>query len=101
MSAKGRRSNRVAMSSSKNPNRVNSGRIAALRMHAMGLGNTEPGRAGFLARFAREVDPDNKLSEVERIRRAALLRRAYMLELAQRSAEARARRARRRSANEQ
>ena len=70
-------------------NRRAMGRIAAIRMHALGKGNTAPGRASFLARFEREVDPEGKLSPAERQRRAAMLRRAHMLELAHRSAMAR------------
>lgn len=48
-------------------------------------------RKGLRARFEREADPDGVLSEAERQRRAALLFRAHMLRLAERSAAARRR----------
>jgi hypothetical protein len=49
-------------------------------------------RLGFDERFRRMVDPEGVLDIAERERRAAAARRAWMLELAQRSALARARR---------
>src|SRR5436309_2057906 len=51
---------------------------------------TQPGRSAFLDRFAREVDPDSKLSEPERQRRADHARKAYFAKLALQSAKARA-----------
>jgi hypothetical protein len=48
-----------------------------------------------LARFEKEVDPDNQLPIAERVQRAEHLRKAYFLRLARKSADARARRARR------
>lgn len=50
---------------------------------------TRPGRDAFLARFEREVDPDDLLPIDERRRRALAARRAYMTKLAYRSARAR------------
>lgn len=50
---------------------------------------TRPARDAFLARFEREVDPNAELSEDERRRRAEHAKRAHMLRLAKRSAEAR------------
>lgn len=50
---------------------------------------TAPARAGFLARFEREVDPDNQLDPEERRTRAVYARKAYMADLAARSAAAR------------
>ena len=55
-------------------------------------------RAGFDARFEREVDPDGVLSPAERERRAAAAKRAYMQRLALKSARARRSRAVRRIA---
>ncbi|GAA4238143.1 hypothetical protein GCM10022254_52860 [Actinomadura meridiana] len=52
---------------------------------------TKPGRDAFLARFEREVDPEGALPLEERQRRAELAKRAYMLRLAKRSAQARRR----------
>jgi hypothetical protein len=52
---------------------------------------TAPARKGFLARFEREVDPEGKLPEEERRRRAEHAKRAYFLGLAARSAKARKR----------
>jgi hypothetical protein len=43
---------------------------------------TQPARRGFMARFERQVDPDNKLSAAERHRRAESAMRAYMGQLA-------------------
>lgn len=56
---------------------------------------TAPAREAMLARFEKEVDPDNQLPIAERIQRAEHLRKAYFLRLARRSADARARRGRR------
>jgi hypothetical protein len=50
---------------------------------------TVPGRAAFLARFEREVDPEGRLHPEERRRRAAHARRAYFLALSLKSAQAR------------
>jgi hypothetical protein len=53
---------------------------------------TEQGRiprAGLEAKFLREVDPSNELSEAERIRRAECARKAYYQRLALISAKAR------------
>jgi hypothetical protein len=55
---------------------------------------TAPGRAAFLDRFEREVDPDGVLAPEERARRAEYLRKAYFTRLALKSAKSRARRAR-------
>ena len=51
---------------------------------------TAAGRAGFLARFDLQVDPDGKLTTAERTRRAEHLRKAYFKRLALKSAKARA-----------
>ena len=48
-----------------------------------------PARRGFAARFERLVDPAQVLSPEERTRRADRARRAWMLQLAARSAEVR------------
>lgn len=53
----------------------------------------ERGQAGLLARFEREVDPNNELPPQERQRRAESLRRAHMQRLALASSKARAARA--------
>lgn len=55
---------------------------------------TAAARAGLMARFEREVDPDGTLPPDERHRRAESLRKAHFQRLALRSAQAR--RARRR-----
>jgi hypothetical protein len=65
--------------------------IAALTRHARG--NTReavaPARAGFLAKFERDVDPDGTMDPAERAVRAERLLKAHMIRLAARSAEAR------------
>lgn len=66
-------------------------RVAAFSLHAQGGTSTKAGTAAFLARFEREVDPDNTLSPDERARRAALARRAYMSRLALKASRARSR----------
>jgi len=50
---------------------------------------TAPARQRFLDRFVREVDPEEKLPEKERLRRAGHARKAYFAALALRSARAR------------
>lgn len=66
-------------------------RLAAYAMHAKHdpTQTTAAGRAAFLSRFEREVDPEGKLPEPERRRRAEHARRAYFTRLAYRSARAR------------
>jgi hypothetical protein len=64
-------------------------RMAAYSLHAAGGTSTAAGTAAFLARFAREVDPDSVLPPAERARRAGHARKAYMTRLALRSSIAR------------
>ena len=45
-----------------------------------------------MARFEREVDPDGVLSELERKRRAATAKKAYMARLSFKSAQSRKKR---------
>src|SRR6266511_4348431 len=54
-------------------------RLAAYAMHARhdARRTSANGRAAFLARFEREVDPDGRLDPEERRRRAEQARRAY------------------------
>lgn len=52
---------------------------------------TAPARAGLLAKFEREVDPDGILPPSERARRAENARRSFYARLALRSAQARGR----------
>lgn len=74
------------------------GRIGAYALHAQydPRETTRRGRAAFLARFEREVDPDGVLAPEERARRAEYARKAYFARLAYESA--RRRRQRRRPA---
>jgi hypothetical protein len=53
---------------------------------------TKNARAAFLARFEREVDPDEQLPVEERRRRAEAARKAYFTRLALQSAKARSKR---------
>jgi hypothetical protein len=50
---------------------------------------TRPARETFLRRFEKEVDPDGTLTPEERRERAEHAKRAYMLQLAKRSATVR------------
>jgi hypothetical protein len=50
---------------------------------------TAPARRAALARFEALVDPDGKLTDTERARRASHLQKAHMADLALRSARAR------------
>jgi hypothetical protein len=50
---------------------------------------TRPARDAFISRFEKEVDPDGTLPPEERRQRAEHAKRAYMLQLAKRSAAAR------------
>jgi hypothetical protein len=52
---------------------------------------TSAGTAAFLARFERQVDPDGLLPAEQRTEMARHARIAYMLRLAERSAQARRR----------
>ena len=56
------------------------------------VARTSAGTAAFCARFERQVDPDGVLPVEERVERARHARTAYMLQLAERSAQARQRR---------
>jgi hypothetical protein len=69
-------------------------RIAAYRLHATHdpRETTKPARDAFMARFEREVDPDGRLPEAERRRRAEAAKKAYFSGLALKSSMARARR---------
>jgi hypothetical protein len=66
-------------------------RLAAYAMHAQrdSRQTSAPGRAAFLARFEREVDPDGTLDPAERQRRAAQARSAYFTRLSLAAAKAR------------
>jgi hypothetical protein len=66
-------------------------RLAAYALHAQHdpRETTANGRAAFLARFDREVDPAGLLEPDERRRRAEQARRAYFARLALASAKAR------------
>ena len=70
------------------------GRIGAYRLHATHdpRETTKPARVAFNARFLREVDPEGKLPEAERQRRAEAARKAYFARLARLSAQARRKR---------
>jgi hypothetical protein len=73
-------------------------RLAAYAMHAQrdSRQTSAPGRAAFLARFEREVDPDSTLDPEERRRRAAQARSAYFTRLSLRAVQVRKARRRRR-----
>ena len=66
-------------------------RIAAYALHASHdpRETTKPARDAFMARFERQVDPEGKLPETERRRRADAAKKAYFNALALKSARAR------------
>ena len=64
-------------------------RIAAHAQHAQGRTNTGPATKAASDRFEVQVDPGGVLDPKERARRAAHARKAHMLALALKSAEAR------------
>ncbi len=67
-------------------------RIGAFSLHAAGLTNTKPARdasPGSLLYWLSRVDPDSRLSEPERLRRAECARRAHFSKLALLSAQSR------------
>ncbi len=68
-----------------------SARLAAYAMHARhdSRQTSAPGRAAFLARFEREVDPDGTLDPADRQRRAAQARSAYFTRLSLAAVKAR------------
>lgn len=69
------------------------GRLGAYKLHAQvtdPAAHTAPARKAFDERFERLVDPEGLLSEEERSRRAEYARKAYFLDLALKSAKARA-----------
>ena len=71
-------------------------RAAAYRLHSLYDSRelTKAARAAFNDRFVAQVDPDKRLPEVERQRRAECARKAYYTALAARSARARRQRKR-------
>ena len=73
--------------------RVMRSRMAAYLMHARhdARQTTAASHAAFMARFLREVDPEQKLPEPERHRRAAAAKSAYFTRLAYLSATKRRR----------
>jgi hypothetical protein len=66
-------------------------RLAVHTLHATRDSHetTAAARAGFLARFERQVDPDGILDQSERRRRAEHARRAYFIRLSMAAAAAR------------
>jgi len=67
------------------------GRIGAAVLHAThdSRENSAAGRAAFLDRFEREVDPDGTLAPEERQKRAKAAKSAYFSRLSLRSLRAR------------
>jgi hypothetical protein len=73
------------------------GRIGAYVMHSRHdpRETTKAGRAAFMDKFIKEVDPDLSLPEDERLRRAESARKAHFARMALKSAQARAKKAKR------
>ena len=78
----------MALSPSERSQRA---KLAAHTLHSKvdTLEHTRPGREAFMARFEKEVDPDNSLPAAERQRRAAQAKKAYFTRLSFESAKAR------------
>lgn len=72
----------------KNINKRIAAEVSWARTHDRAA-RTRPARQAFLNRFEKQVDPDNTLPPEERRQRAEHAKRAYMLQLAKRSAAAR------------
>jgi hypothetical protein len=72
----------------KDINRRIAAQISWARTHDRAA-RTRPAREAFIRRFEKEVDPDGTLAPQERRQRAEHAKRAYMLQLAKRSAIAR------------
>lgn len=72
------------------------GRIGAYALHSTHdpRETTAAARRAFLSRFENEVDPEGKLPELERARRAEAARKLYFSRLALKSAKARRKAAR-------
>lgn len=66
----------------KDPVRVRTGRLGALKLHASGKTTTTAARAAFMERFRHQVDPDNVLDPAERDRRAGYALREHMARMA-------------------
>jgi hypothetical protein len=66
----------------KDPVRVRTGRLGALKVHSTGRTNTGPARQAFLKRFEDQVDPDRTLSSDVRQKRAQYALREHMTRLA-------------------
>lgn len=76
---------------SRDPKRMSQiGRLGAASQHAKHdtRATTRAARNAFLARFEREVDPDNALPPAERYRRAEAAKRAYFQRLSMLAADA-------------
>jgi hypothetical protein len=78
-------------------NRKQIARLGGLTRALQGDTHLAP-RAGFMAKFEREVDPDGVLDQDERERRAKIALELHMTRLAYKSSEARAKTVRRREA---
>lgn len=86
--------NKESRNNSRTPEqRRRHAQMAAYAMHSKHdpRETTRAARAGFLARFEREVDPAGVLPPAERTRRAEAAKQSYMLKLAMKSAAARRR----------
>ena len=81
----------MTQASTPSPDRSGVKRYAAHVMHAAydSKATTANGRAAFLDRFTREVDPQLILEPAERARRAGHAKRAYFIRLGLRSAKVR------------
>lgn len=65
------------------------GRMGALRLHGTGKTNVKPAHEALRLKWEREADPEGVLAPDLRAKRGAMLRRAFMVEMSLKAAEAR------------
>jgi hypothetical protein len=64
-------------------------RVAAYALHSQGGTSTKAASVAFLARFERQVDPDNALPPEERARRAEYALKSHMAALSLKASRSR------------
>lgn len=65
------------------------GRLGALILHGTGRTNVKPAHEALRLKWEREADPEGVLTPEIRAKRGAMLRRAFMIQMSLKAAEAR------------